>query len=96
MSDTTHLRKGTLWKTWCGLVPDQVDARIGEFYEVTCMDCVTERAKMDQVDDTLERAECEFAGHAGHQLCGFCPEHQEPRAVCQCTGPLTVPTHDWT
>lgn len=90
--DDIHRKKGTLFKTWCGLVPDQVDARIGFLEEVTCRKCIDARFALD--NETLERSVCQFAGCAGHQRCGMCEEHQEPRAVCQCIGPIIHKAHD--
>ncbi len=87
----THFRKGNLWRTWCGLIPDQCEADLDD---VTCWQCRHERNVLGRDADILERAECVIFGHLGHQLCGFCEEHREPRAVCQCAGPLLVKGHD--
>lgn len=87
MSHVTHRRKGNLWKTWCGKVPDQVDAPIVYGNEqANCPQCRSIRDALNR-DDTLARADCKMAGHEGHRFCGVCDEHQEPRTICQCIGP---------
>lgn len=36
------------------------------------------------VDDELERVNCEYIGTRGHSSCGWCKEHDKPRAQCGC------------
>lgn len=97
MSDNlVHFQKGNLWRTWCGEIPDQCYARIEmDLADVTCGECKSERNKLGRFSaGVLERAECIHAGHFGHQFCGCCEEHGEPRVVCQCVGQCLVPPHD--
>lgn len=36
------------------------------------------------IDDELERINCDKVGTIGHQLCGWCDEHNTPRYECSC------------
>ena len=34
--------------------------------------------------NNLERCNCPNAGEPGHRYCGWCPDHDKPRAMCGC------------
>ena len=57
-----------------------------------------ERFGTAQLDDDLERVNCDRVGTIGHQQCGLCPTHNRPRFSCGCLAtkdPMT-PANDTT
>ena len=44
--------------------------------------------------DDLERVNCNRVGEIGHQFCGVCRKHKQPRFMCGCIKKLKECKHD--
>ena len=40
---------------------------------------------IEPIQDDLERVNCEDVGKMGHDSCGWCCHHDQPRFMCGCS-----------
>jgi len=45
----------------------------------------TDKVGEEPTDDDLSQCNCAIVGIPGHTFCGWCEEHDKPRAVCGCS-----------